>query len=512
MNLGFYEKAPEVLDNIKKEDRVEAKNDRLPDDVWEEPIDLLFMFMAYPNLFRLQLVYEADKRGIPAVALEEVNQLALNNGIINHYFLPLDRIGVASPMEKSGFVELGVSDHCVEVTGWPFFSDAEAWRSCHDTGKGRALGIPSGKKSCLLILGSLKENDKVSLETNDVRKSLLEHVSGGLPEHYQLVVKPHPVDTESSWRGLKKEFPGIILIDPKHPIEPLLAHSDLVVSRGNSQIALLALLRQKPLIVVPEGLTTIFHGCLDSVISSSPSEFRRILSGYERGKAVEYEGILKSHMSLTREESLLRIKALFQPAPKKAARDRERKILFLSIQFAFLGDVTRAKIVADEEPPERKILLLKKLFDRSIEREEFIALLDYFPEKVIRWHLQALFIRMLLFGRDTDLIEKAVSTLEDFDGSVNPHYFIDDLLGRIELEYLAGRDEDADRLFDRFKSEYSDISYYRQAFDMLRFVYRGHKKNHNLRIKLWLFFHIHQGYCREYIKKMVLKKSVIQIV
>lgn len=504
----IHEKAPEVLDDTRKDDRIEAKNNRLPDDVWNEPVDMLFMFMAYPNRFRAQLLYEAARRNIPAVALEEVNQLGLNNGTINHYFLPLDCIGVASPIEKSGFVELGAPEHCVEVTGWPFFSGAEAWKSYQDSGKGRQeLGIPPGKKSCLLVLGSLKENDKVSRETFGVRKSLLEHVSEGLSAQYQLMVKPHPVDTDSSWRGRLKEVPGIVVIDPKHPIEPLLALADLVVSRGNSQIALLAMLRQKPLIVVPEGLTTIFHGTLDSVISNSKADFRRILSGYEKGKAFAYEEILKSHLPLSREESLLKIKELFQSAPGKATQKKEWKTFLLSIQFAFLGDVTGAKIVAEGIPSKPRKSLLEKLFDWSIEREEFIALLDYYPEKIIRWHLQALFIRMLLNDRNKDVVGKAVRCLEGFDGSVNPHYFIDDILGRIELEYLAGRRQEAEELFDRFHGEYSVISYYRQAFDMLRSVYRGHGRNHNIRKKMWLLFHINHGYSRSYLKNK-LRRSL----
>lgn len=495
-----HEKAPEVLDNINEEDRVEVINDRLPDDVWDKPIDILFLFMAYPNRFRLQLVYEGARRNIPSVALEEVNQLALNNGIINHYFLPLDYIGVSSPIEKGGFVELGFSDRCIEVTGWPFFSDSEAWRAYQAAGNGREFGIPRGKKRCLLVLGSLKENDKVSLETYGVRKSLLKHVSAGLSEDYQLLVKPHPVDTDSSWRRIKKEIPGIILIDPKHPIDPLLAQSDLVVSRGNSQIALLAMLWHKPLIVIPEGLKTIFHGSLDSIISNSHSEFRRILSGYERGNTIAPERILKSHLPLSRDESLLKIKGFFQRALDRGIRNKEWKTVFTSIQFAFLGDVTRAKITASEAVCEGKIFLLDKLFDRRIGREEFTALLDYFPEKIIRWHLQALFIRMLLNYGDKDLIKGAVGLLEGFDGSVNPHYFIDEILGRIELEYVAGRNEEAEGLFDRFRAEYSVINYYRQAFDMLQCVYRSQNRHHGLRKKLWLLFHINKNYSRRYLK------------
>jgi hypothetical protein len=227
------EKAAEVLDNIDGVDRVFVENNRVPEKVWREHMDILFLSMAYPNRFRLHLVDEAAKRNIPVIAIEEVNQLALNDGIINHYFLPLDYLGVPSEVEKEKFMELGISEEEVIVTGWPFFDKEAAAAPGHggeDDGK-EQYGVPgeSEKKYCLLVLGSLKEQDMVSLETRGVRHKILEVISAGLPGDYRLLIKPHPIETESGLEDIRSQVPGAVLLDPKFPIEPLLARADVVV-------------------------------------------------------------------------------------------------------------------------------------------------------------------------------------------------------------------------------------------------------------------------------------------
>jgi hypothetical protein len=282
------EKAPEVLNHIKPGDRVTAEHGRLPQGAWKargKPIDILFLSTAHPNPFRLHLVYEAAKQSIPVIAIEEVNQLALNDSIINHYFLPVDCLGVPSVIEKDKFIELGIPGDTIMVTGWPFFDYKAALEDHRYFDMRKKYNIQPDKKCCLLVLGSLKERDMVSLESRGVRQEILDIVSRGLPpEGYQLLIKPHPIEIEAELQEIQTQVPDAVLLNPKHPIEPLLAQTDLVVNRGNSQVTLLALLKNKPLIVVPAGLKTIFHGILDSIISNSASEFRRLLVDYSRGE------------------------------------------------------------------------------------------------------------------------------------------------------------------------------------------------------------------------------------
>lgn len=505
------EKAPELLSNIKPVDRVTVEDNRLLQEAWETidtHIDALFLSMAYPTPFRLHLVYEAAKRNIPVIAIEEVNQLALNDGIINHYFLPLDYLGVPSIIEKDRFIELGVPEDKIIVTGWPFFDYKASLEDHRYFDIRKKYNLQPGKKCCLLVLGSLKERDRVSLESWDVRQEILNIVSRGLPsEGYQLLIKPHPTETETELQEIHKQVPDAVLLNPKHPIEPLLAQTDLVVNRGNSQVTLLAMLRNKPLIVVPAGLKTIFHGLLDTIISNSSSEFRRILVDHSRGEKKDYEKILSIHFPLTQKQAVKEVKRLFTTALQKKITDTRDKKIYISLLYAFLGDIVTAKqVIAETEAEETTYTsLLEKLYNRRITPGEFGKLLNYFPAKMVRWHLQALYIRVLIKAKNKKQLPGAVSLLEGFDGEVNPHYFIEELVKRIELEYQAGNNRKAEELVEKFSPDYSVFDYYRQAFDMLRFVYQGKGKSQGIRKILWLLMNLNKAYAREIIKENLVR-------
>ena len=189
------EKAPEVLQKVDRKNQVMLINHQLPPGAWDG-VDMLFLSMAYPNMFRLQLIYKAAIRSIPVTAIEEVNQLALNDGIINHYFLPLDCFGVPSEIEKTKFLELGIRENSLMVTGWPFFDPSQCSEQKTTVHLKVEYNIPESKKLCLIILGSLKEFDIVSMETGQVRQQILKTVCKGLPDHYHLLIKPHPIETE----------------------------------------------------------------------------------------------------------------------------------------------------------------------------------------------------------------------------------------------------------------------------------------------------------------------------
>jgi hypothetical protein len=449
-------------------------------------------------------VDEAAKRNIPVIAIEEVNQLALNDGIINHYFLPLDYLGVPSEVEKEKFMELGLSEDAVIVTGWPFLNKEAALapkRKGNDNSK-KQFRIPgeSEKKYCLLVLGSLKEQDVVSLETWKVRRKILETVSAGLPEDYRLLIKPHPIETESGLEEIRKQVPDAVLLDPKYPIEPLLAKADVVVNRGNSQVTLLAMLQKKTVIVIPAGLKTVFHGTMDSIIANSALEFNRIIEHYSRGQKQDYQKVLNIHFPLTQQEALKKVNELFTAAlNKKAEGINETKRIYISILYVFLGDIEQAKQIASELPEGDIVSSLKKLFNRSISASEFRTLLGYFPGKIVRWHLQALFTRSLLDGKAV-VTRSDLLLLQGFDGEVNPHYFIEDIMKCIELEYRAGNEAEAEELIHKFYEDYSVYDYYKQAFDMLRFVYRGRRKGWFLRKALWLLKNFNKAYTRKFVK------------
>ncbi len=504
--------APEVLENVLAADRVFVPDGCVSVEDWDSGFDVLFLSMAYPNVFRLDLVYEAVKRGVPVVAIEEVNQLALNDGIINHYFLPVDYFGVPSPVEKEKFVQLGLEPEGIHVTGWPFFDESAAAEKDSVVDIRERYGIDEKAPICLLVLGSLKEHDIVSLETASVRRRILEIVSRGLPEHYKLLIKPHPIETESGLAAIKQQVSGAVIVEPKVPIEPLLAQSDLVVNRGNSQVTLLAMMRKKPVIAVPVGLHTIFHDAGDayrSIAVDTVDQFKLRFAVYESGDAIDYDSILDIHFPLTRETALQNVKELFRQAVGKQ-NPAPDTLLYISILYAFLGEKQKAETVLLELPEPEKyrehIAGLEALYRKTIAPETFDRLLLLFPLRVTRWHLQALYVRAIAQVRDKIVLIKSLPLLEGFDGLVNPHYFIDDILKRIEITFLADRFEKANELIDRFYDDYAIYEYYRQAFDMFRQVYTG-APGRKLRKGLWLAQNLNTPYARKYIKEKIRPKN-----
>lgn len=504
------ENAPEVLDKISPNNTVIVENGAIPDTAWQE-IDILFLAMAYPNPFRLYMVHEAAKHDIPVIAIEEVNQLALNDGIINHYFLPLDHLGVPSQVEKNRFTDLGLPGESILVTGWPFFDEEIAFKSSDGISLRKQYNIPEKKKCCLLVLGSLKERDMVSLESRRVRRRILEIVSKGLPADYQLLIKPHPIETEAALADIRHQTPDAVILDTKHPIEPLLAHADLVINRGNSQVSLLALLNQKPVIIVPVGLRTVFHGVLDSVIADSPERFAAIVDSHWQNIRDEYKTILGSHFPITRADALEKVNQLFNRASQTVPGNSTKKMYYISILYAFLGDLLQAESIvqttSQQEPGDETPSLLTKLYRGSLQPGDFSKLLECFPGNIVRWHLQALYIRALSHpGIKGDPVQ-AVMLLDGFEGDVNPHYFIDDLVKRIELEYKAGNPGTAERLTKKFRDDYSVFDYYNQEFNMLDYVYRKHSGS-GVWKSLWLLKNLNKSYTRKYIKNKFISKAL----
>ena len=218
-----------------------------------------------------------------------------------------------------------------------------------------------------------------------------------------------------------------------------------------------------------------------------------MLVDYSRGEEKDYQKILSIHFPFTQKQALEKVRLLFTAAMQKGTMDTMNRKLYISILYAFLGEKKRAREILEELPQHHVIPLLKKLYHQSIKPEGFKVLLDNFPGKIIQWHLQALYIRAA--GRDC-----LTSLLEGFDGDVNPHYFIDDIIKLVELEYWAGNDAKAEALIEKFYEDYFDFACHRQAFDMLHFVYSGQRKYRWLRKILWLLKNLNKAYTRKCIK------------
>ncbi len=489
---------PAALACVPDGERVAAADGGLSADAWAG-VHLLFFCMAAPNRFRFTLLREARSRSIPAVAVEEVNQLALNDGRINHYVLPLTGLGAASEEERTRFLPLGWAPPAVSVTGWPFGAEPAAVPAPRNGG--------GAARTCLLVLGSLKERDIVSLETRAVRRRILETLAG-LPDPWQLEIKPHPIETSASLAEIRLLAPRARLIEPQAAIEPLLDGADLVANRGNSQAVLQAMRRSKPLAVIPAGLPTIFHGHLDEVLAESPRELAAIAARAAAGAAPDYQPLLTRHWPLGQAESLRRVEALFDSALRPPAGEDTRAAgLLLALIAAHIGLEREAAALLADPANDAAAGRLASLLDGSFEPASWDALTARLPGAMPRWHLQAQLVRLALRRPPRGAaLAGLVDRLDGFCGEMNAHYFIDELVGRAELEFRLGRRAAAEDLLARLEPEYGVFPFRRQAFGMLRFAYRHGRDSAGLRRGAWLLGHPHAAWTRRVIGRRWRKR------
>lgn len=273
-----YEAAAPWMDPAKLASlRLEAVPSGDP-KAWAGDVRLLVMSSLQPRPAPLALLTGAMDRGIPVAAIEESNQVALNGGTVNNYALPADLVMVASEHEAEGMRTLGVRAERCAVTGWPFFEGEpgpvpEKLRA----GAKERLGLDSARRVALLTLTALHDAG----ETMAVRARQLELASRGLPEGWQLAIKPHPIESpEALAKTLRRAAPGAALIDPALPVRQALEASDALLNRGASQVAIEALFLGLPVVVLDTGIFTPFHSDAPASVARTPGEVAaRLVSG-----------------------------------------------------------------------------------------------------------------------------------------------------------------------------------------------------------------------------------------
>jgi len=449
-------------------------NQSLDDSIWHPRPSALFFANAYPSDFRCRLVRKAVELDIPVLSIQEVNQLANTDSVGNHYFLPLDQLGVASQIEAERFQEIGYAPEQTVLTGWPFYSANKAGRAelPNEQRILRAdLGLGNDEKIALLALSSLKEKAIETFETLRLRQAIFELIAAGLPSDMRLVIKPHPAeDRKIVQANADAWLPGAIVMDGKVPIEQALAISDLVVNHGNSQVVFEAMLHDKPLVVVPLGIRSLFDRAEPDLVARTPERFAE-LCDQVIARTPDYAEILARHVPLSPSESLECSARLFRAAAHNSplvGKWSKRLDLSLQMQLAHMdGEAERElqALTGDEGlPTEYSSVpdLLYALFAGRAELGQIERLLDLFADHSIRlWHIQALWIRQLYRSRrDREFVGSGLVYVQSFNGRVNPHYFIRELMMRMDLEYLTGDEGVADQLRAWFQRDYYFLPIY----------------------------------------------------
>lgn len=285
----------------------------------------IVMFMAYPYEKRLWLMEYSLRANVPCVGIEEVHQLSLNNGRVNHYFSPLDRLAVPSQEEKDRLEKIPVPyTGNIEVTGWGFF-DRISQDPCQRP------------KKALLFLSPLQKMDVVSQETEDIRKDLLEVGRHLVQRGFHVDVKPHPIEPR---QHLEKALRAVGLEEMKivsnANIGELLQGYDLLVNRGNSQICIEAIHFRKKLLICPLGVKTIFDGCCN--VLADLSRLDDVLQNIDSKVYVaEVEELKKRYLPYEGEKSIEKV-VEFIRASEDHMLPAGQKALHLSLLYFLLGD------------------------------------------------------------------------------------------------------------------------------------------------------------------------------
>ncbi len=242
----------------------------IPSSLWAGQVRGVVLSTAQPRPGPIQLVAAALERGLPTIGIEESNQIALNQGTVNNYVLPVDRVLVASAHEARGMAAGGFPASRFAATGWPFYSGrigAVTPQQRH--ARKAALGLDPARPVAALTLTGLYDAG----ESPVVRRRQLSLAAQGLPPAYQLVIKPHPIEKRAVLQPFVDECAQrALVLEGMVRVEELLEASDVLLNRGVSQVCIEALHQEVPVVVLDTGIQTPFHGLAPGLVAAQPEE------------------------------------------------------------------------------------------------------------------------------------------------------------------------------------------------------------------------------------------------
>jgi hypothetical protein len=332
-------------------------DDRPPADLLNDASALVISIAALEPMV-CDLIEAAYERDVPVIAIEEVVQIALNQGAITHYLMPVDRLALASDYERDRMAGLGVAEHKMAVTGWPFYSGLTSPPSLDSRIKARAkLGLAPNSRIAALCLSRLNEAEDLSaLESPQARAEILDTVREGVPDSYEVVVKLHPAEnSQASRREIAARLPGATVVAGGVSIGDVLDAADVCLTRGNSQVALEALLRDMPVHIIPCGIPTLFDDAGDALIVRTGDELRSALTGLDNGRRPDAGPVMQRHLPFSPAEALARTASIIEETVSGESPQRtDRDWLELAAYRGFLGEPERALAIIGRRWPQAR--------------------------------------------------------------------------------------------------------------------------------------------------------------
>lgn len=413
---------------FKKEERDACafRNNKVPKGTFEG-VKAVVCFSAQPQVAFLGLAEEALFRHIPVIAIEEVYQMALQQGYVNEYFLPLDHFFVASDYEKEKFLEIGVPESVAETMGCPFrLGDRKIQSEDHKKNIRKMFGCDPERPVAVVCLTYLGPDG----ETHDVRRKLLTMVNKGIPKNYELIVKAHPAEEKSYIEQFIKKFaPRAKIIDSHMQIDKVLESADILFNRGNSQVIIDALDKQVPVVIVPVGKESLFHGLMDIVIANEAGDIEKIF-GLIKIRGMElYRPVLERYLSISLEESLTKVTSrIAEIAENNELYKPEERLLEFALFWAWMGYNSQSyrlfnTLKKTSRVSRAYIQAAERLVSRKANYEDVSTLKKWAAHGYREWIIKSLWVRLLYLTRKRmSFFDR--EWLRDFPPRMNRYHFL----------------------------------------------------------------------------------------
>ena len=363
--------------------------DSIPRDTWFKPRPDIVIFGAAFDLLALRLLCKSHALNIPSLAIEEVSQLMLNNNAFNLYSFPFDRIVVANEEEFDRFVKLGKKPETLVIGGLQCYEnlpDPSFFLKIRKRVRAE-LKITDHDKLLSILCPALNVSaSRHSSETHEIRAKYFSLIAA-ISENWRVLVRLHPIEYREEGECIRKKMlPKSILCPTHYTIYEVLAASDAVITRGNSQVALEALVANRPTAIINPDFTP-FSGTVIPVIKSVP-DLKIFLKTVSAGKIADIK-YLKRYIHFPLSETSRNIAGEIISLTKKKYEIDPEKYLHLSNNFIEFGRYYEAgeslkKAKPDTKTKKMTLRLLEIILNKKLGLPDFSVDDDNF-------HLQLLY-------------------------------------------------------------------------------------------------------------------------
>jgi len=453
-------------------DALSFNRDRVPKDLSPGGFEAVVFSTVQPRPAPLNLLHWALWNDLPAIAIQESNQLALSSGRFNNYLAPVDHVLVASASEQAHLAATGVDPERIEITGWPFYTHSGPVSDETRRAAKMRLGLDPESLVAALTLTAYRDSG----ESEGVRIEQLRMAREGLRTAYQLVIKPHPIESMTVLRRFVEEYArGATILDGTIPIDDLLNAADVLLNRGVSQVCFEALLKAIPVVVLDVGDHTPFHDSAPGVVASDSRGVSEIVRGIEQSAdpMAPYRSVLDLHIPFTsiraKEITCERISSIIET---HSAHRRNKQWLEFALTYAWQVDRHVALSVLRGVDCGALGHAMSKLMRRRATEQDLELLVAHWRGQYAEQMLLCLLCEQLRAGK-RHVEQFHLDLMRRFISPVNLHLYCRhyELWGRVLLD--GGHVGEYGRFREALEPRRSEAYQLEQALDRLDGYNRG---------------------------------------